>query len=936
MRLLTLALSLLTSSVALGQPLTMSVPPYGQYGIVTGRAINITANALPTGVQLYIFVPDLGWFSKPSCGPIPVGPDGTWSATYALGNLDALATRFAAYMVLLPNAAQLPCVLGTTEIPASIEQAALAKVTVLRPDPAPRTLRFSGLDWVVKAPPAPVFPGPNLFDGNNASVDAQGRLHLAVRRCGNRYCTAEVFSKDMLGYGTYRVTLDSPVDNLDPNVVLGMFTWSENGAFANRELDFEFSRWGNASDPNNAQFVVQPYTLPNHLVRYRMPSSPNSVHTMRWEPASVSFESIAGTEIASPPVGQFTFNGPGVPPVGETQFHLNLYLNNGNAPANGQDAEIIIRRFEYTPSGGTASLGATLVNVPSTANTGSIPVIATAGCNWTATGFPDWISISGGVTGSGNGVIAYQVAANAGVSRVGGIRLSGINCNVAPGAQELSVTQAGTVACVYGLSKYSEVLPFGSLLAIFPPPPLETTVVVAPNAPGCAWNAVSNASWITVAPPASGLGVGPVLLTIGTNNSPVSRTGTVDIAGQIFTVTQRGTTPLVGLRFVPVTPCRIADTRIGGAPFGAPFLAAGSTREFPIPASGCGIPAQAQAYSLNLTAVPRGPLPYVTLWPTGQQQPLVSTLNSFEGAILANAAIVPAGANGSINAFASAATDLVLDINGYFVPNAPDGLAFFPLQTPCRVMDTRVGSGRIGPFGPPSLTAANPRRDMVVQGSGCPVSLNARAYALNVTVVPRGSLTYLTVWPLGPERPTVSTLNSFDGRVLANAAIVPASPPGGVSIYAALAANAEVDVIIDINGYFGPPAPGSLLFYPVTPCRVVDTRTNLIPFGGPPLRSGETRSFPMELGACSIPIGAAAYSLNATVVPNGSLNYLTLWPASTGRPLVSTLNSFDGRIVANAAIVPLVFGGAIGAFVSLSPENGTTDLIMDINGYFAQ
>ncbi|MFN0164934.1 MAG: PPC domain-containing protein [Bryobacteraceae bacterium] len=141
-----------------------------------------------------------------------------------------------------------------------------------------------------------------------------------------------------------------------------------------------------------------------------------------------------------------------------------------------------------------------------------------------------------------------------------------------------------------------------------------------------------------------------------------------------FTLELSGDAPPTGagpFRFVAVTPCRVADTRAGqgttGA-FGPPTPAAQSIRNLPIPSSACGIPGSARAYSLNITVVPAGPLYYVTVWPSGKVQPLVSTLNSFEGRIVANAAIVPAGADGSINVFVTGRTDLIVDINGYFVP----------------------------------------------------------------------------------------------------------------------------------------------------------------------------------------------------------------------------------------------------------------------------
>ena len=130
-----------------------------------------------------------------------------------------------------------------------------------------------------------------------------------------------------------------------------------------------------------------------------------------------------------------------------------------------------------------------------------------------------------------------------------------------------------------------------------------------------------------------------------------------------------GTDTLV---FVAMTPCRVIDTRAGfgfPAPFGTPSLVGGATRSFPMQASTlCSIPATAAAYSLNVTAVPSGPLGFLTLWPFGATRPNASTLNSLAGAIVANAAIVPAGndTSGSIDAYSSDATDMIVDINGYF------------------------------------------------------------------------------------------------------------------------------------------------------------------------------------------------------------------------------------------------------------------------------
>jgi hypothetical protein len=198
---------------------------------------------------------------------------------------------------------------------------------------------------------------------------------------------------------------------------------------------------------------------------------------------------------------------------------------------------------------------------------------------------------------------------------------------------------------------------------------------------------------------------------------------------------------------------------------------------------------------------------------------------------------------------------------------------------------------------------------------------------MNVTVVPSGPLGYLSTWQTGQSPPNVSTLNSWTGKVVANAAIVPAGTNESISVFV----SNPTDVILDINGYFGPSVgAGALNFYPVTPCRVADTRNANGPFGGPEMAAGATRSFAIPASACYVPSTAAAYSLNVTVVPDGPLGYLSAWQAGVAPPYVSTLNSWDGSVVANAAIVPAGTNGAISVFVSNS-----THVIVDINGYFA-
>jgi len=407
---------------------------------------------------------------------------------------------------------------------------------------------------------------------------------------------------------------------------------------------------------------------------------------------------------------------------------------------------------------------------------------------------------------------------------------------------------------------------------------------------------------VSFTPPVSGGVVDWLMLNNNAPNSP-----------QSVTLSGSGSSPGTNtpLLFVPVTPCRIADTRNANGPLGGPELAAASSRDFAIPASACGIPPTAAAYSLNVTAVPSGPLGFLSIWPTGQPQPWVSTLNS-DGRAKANAAIVPAGTNGSISVYVSNASHVVLDINGYFVPAGNpggSGLAFFPL-IPCRIADTRQTGG-------PLLAQT---RDFAVTASPCNVPSSAVAYSLNFTAIPRGSLGYLSTWPAGQNQPLVSTLNAASGAVTANAAIVPAGANGDILVYS----SDKTDVAIDINGYFAPQAAGGLSLFTLTPCRVLDTRN-----GPQPEPVTGTSAVNITKSSCNVPSNAQAVVLNSTVVSPGALGFLSLWPTGQSQPWVSTLNAEDGAVTSNMAIVP-VGNGSVNAYAS-----DPTHLILDISSYFA-
>ena len=453
------------------------------------------------------------------------------------------------------------------------------------------------------------------------------------------------------------------------------------------------------------------------------------------------------------------------------------------------------------------------------------------------------------------------------------------------------------------------------------------------------WSAVSGATSYDVY---FGVGNSPLVANVAANSWPiagaspnltytwhiVARNASATLSSSdIWSFTTGSNVTASGLYFIPVTPCHLVDTRPNQSPtgsFGPPIMNGGETRTF-IPAAGAcvGISPTAKAYSLTVTARPTTVMPFLTVFPTGQPRPDVSTLNAFAGGTVSNSAIVPAGDGGGVNVYVTNEAHIALDINGYF-DSVLSGAAtaFYTLQ-PCRIADTRQ------PSGIPAI-AAGSTLDFPIANSKCvPAQAKAVAYSLNVTVVPAQPLDYVVVWPSNtPIPPSVITLGSPSGKFGADAAIVQASTSGSVTVYA----SNPTDIVLDTNGYFGAPGgTGALLFHSVTPCRIVNTNDPTIrPLGGPIMTAGQTRTFPVGTSPCGIPPGVQAYSLNVTVVPAGVLSFVTLWPTGLNNPGVSTLNDILGITLANAAIVPAGQNGSIDVYVT-----DESHVILDMNGYFS-
>lgn len=214
---------------------------------------------------------------------------------------------------------------------------------------APRMIEFAGYQWTVKDSGSDVVgPGPNHFSDSSKSVwvDSKGRLHLKIRQDGDgNWQCAEVYLQQSLGYGTYQFKLATDLGDIDPNIVLGLFTYDVSPAQHYREIDIEFARWSVVDNPNNVQYTVQP---PRSGTYYEWPLATGyakTTHQFKWAAKKVAFKSKAD-DVVLAQWDETRANS--IPTPGNEMVHLNLWLNQGQPPMNALPLEVIVSGFSYT------------------------------------------------------------------------------------------------------------------------------------------------------------------------------------------------------------------------------------------------------------------------------------------------------------------------------------------------------------------------------------------------------------------------------------------------------------------------------------------------------------------------------------------------------------------------------------------------------------
>lgn len=365
--------------------------------------------------------------------------------------------------------------------------------------------------------------------------------------------------------------------------------------------------------------------------------------------------------------------------------------------------------------------------------------------------------------------------------------------------------------------------------------------------------------------------------------------------------------------FTSVSPARLADTRAESGAFGFTRLDANTIR---IQVAGrSGVPANASAAVLNITAVGAQAAGFVTAFPSGTAIPGTSTLNVDQpGQVIANLVTVPLGTDGAVQLYSNVAVDLVVDVAGAYAPvtNAVSAGRLVTIAGgAARVLDTRTGGFPV---------PAGGQQYVPLDTLGIPADATAVVLTVIATEAKPG---FWTVFPALDPKPTASNLNiDQPGQTRSAQAVVRLSPGArGVQVFSQSGGH----LVVDVAGWYtgsASPAGTDGLFVPLTPVRVLDTRSTfaIAPWGD--------STFEVSSGS-PLPAVTGAVAMNITLTDPLYMGYITAYPAGVARPFTSNLNAtgFD-QTIANHAIVRVGTRG-----IALYTQSGA-QLVADVTGWF--
>lgn len=366
--------------------------------------------------------------------------------------------------------------------------------------------------------------------------------------------------------------------------------------------------------------------------------------------------------------------------------------------------------------------------------------------------------------------------------------------------------------------------------------------------------------------------------------------------------------PYVGAdgEFTPLSPSRLLDTR-DSAPIGP-----GESIEVQVTGRN-GVPAEhVSAVVLNATVTEPTASGFVTIWPTGDERPVISSLNFVPGLTVPNLVTVAVSDDGKLSLFNShGQSHVLLDIAGYYTTAEGNRGSRFVAVTPNRILDSRIGLGRAGRLG-----SGESMRLQVAGTPGVPTS-GVTAAVLNVTAVDATEPSYVTVYPSHVQRPVASNLNTRPGPPVPNLVAVQLSPTGSVDLFNHAG---SVDLVVDVAGYYVNDYSSERgRFVPVSPYRLADSREvteGRLPAG-----------YFVYYESTGNPFSAIV--LNVTAIDPSESGFFTLYPYPGDPPTASNVNFFPHQVVPNAAIVATSPG-----FAMYHGGSGATHFVIDVFGVF--
>jgi PKD domain/Bacterial Ig domain len=384
------------------------------------------------------------------------------------------------------------------------------------------------------------------------------------------------------------------------------------------------------------------------------------------------------------------------------------------------------------------------------------------------------------------------------------------------------------------------------------------------------------------------------------------------------------------LRLFTVPPCRVFDSRQSAK------LASGSAKTIAVTGAPCGIPASAglKAVTANLTVLDGTGSGHLFAYAPGTAVPVAAALNFPSGDVRGNSATIPVS-NGSIavlpsvaqGASTAAAVHVLVDITGFYstdngAPAPATGPYALTVTNPCRVFTTQ-----------PNAALGGGETRMFRVASAC-VPDTARAAILNVVAVPPSSGGHLRVSPSNATPASVTSVNFGANATVANGTTVGlARGTADLAItYGSTSATASAHALIDSLGYF---AEAGLRYYPIQPCRILDTREARFGHSGP---LSDTSAVRLQVqGNCGVPRGARAALINAVVVGTTGAGHVSFFLPGQGPAVGHLPFAANESALALHTVVPLGPWAEedVLADAFLPGPGTTTGLVVDVHGYYA-